>query len=47
MRNIDGLLFDLVFAPKYHIPPGILRAIATRRRDLRPRQPEDLEEGWL
>lgn len=39
----EGLLFDLVFALKHHIPPGILRALGTRRY-LRPGQPEDLEE---
>ena len=31
----EGLLFDLVFALKHHIPPGILRALGTRRY-LRP-----------
>ena len=39
----EGLLFDLVFALKHHVPSGILRALGTRRY-LRPGQPEDLEE---
>jgi hypothetical protein len=40
----EDLLFTIGFALKHHVPPGILRGIAARRRDLRPGQLEDLEE---
>ena len=48
MKNIepgsrDELLFTLVFALKHHVAPGTLKAIAARRRDLRPGQLEDLD----
>jgi hypothetical protein len=43
MRNIEpgsreALLFDISFALKHRVPPGILQAIGTRR-ELRPGQP--------
>jgi hypothetical protein len=40
----EDLVFTLCFALKHHIEPAILRGIAARRHDLRPGQPEDLEE---